>query len=59
VFVVPESNLQRYLTFVDLTQTGRFGIGFNSIYHLTDVPCLLTGNNLGILVSYYSISLIL
>ncbi|GAX84471.1 hypothetical protein CEUSTIGMA_g11891.t1 [Chlamydomonas eustigma] len=27
-------------------KTGRFGIGFNSIYHLTDVPSFISGRNL-------------
>ncbi|XP_071133529.1 sacsin-like [Mytilus edulis] len=25
----------------DKTKTGQFGIGFNSVYHLTDAPCIL------------------
>ncbi|CAC5394493.1 SACS [Mytilus coruscus] len=26
----------------DRTKTGQFGIGFNSVYHLTDAPCILS-----------------
>ena len=26
--------------------TGRFGVGFNSVYHFTDVPCILSGEHL-------------
>ena len=28
----------------DTTKIGKFGLGFNVVYHLTDVPCLLSGN---------------
>ena len=28
----------------DTTKIGQFGLGFNVVYHLTDVPCLLSGN---------------
>ena len=28
----------------DTTKIGKFGLGFNSVYHLTDVPCFLSGN---------------
>ena len=27
-------------------KTGRFGVGFNSVYHLTDVPAFVSGSNL-------------
>lgn len=27
-------------------KTGRFGIGFNSCYHLTDLPCFVSGAHL-------------
>lgn len=30
-------------------QTGRFGIGFNSVYHITDLPSFVTGRHLVIL----------
>ncbi|KAJ8609032.1 hypothetical protein CTAYLR_008698 [Chrysophaeum taylorii] len=30
----------------DPTKTGQFGLGFNSVYHLTDVPSFLTGDKL-------------
>jgi sacsin len=30
----------------DLTKIGRYGLGFLSVYHLTDVPCILSGNQL-------------
>jgi sacsin len=29
-----------------LTTTGRFGLGFNSVYHMTDVPSFVTGEHL-------------
>eukprot|EP00760_Papus_ankaliazontas_P023402 PhM_4_TR2050/c0_g1_i1/m.57990/K17592/SACS; sacsin len=28
----------------NLTKTGRFGIGFNSVYHVTDVPTFVSGD---------------
>ncbi|KAH8046850.1 hypothetical protein JL720_16254 [Aureococcus anophagefferens] len=28
----------------DTTKTGRFGIGFNSVYHLTEVPSFASGS---------------
>ena len=28
----------------DTTKIGKFGLGFNAVYHLTDVPCFLSGN---------------
>ncbi|XP_046843110.1 sacsin-like [Xenia sp. Carnegie-2017] len=30
----------------DLEKVGRFGLGFNSVYHLTDVPSFVSGENL-------------
>ncbi|XP_062614456.1 sacsin-like isoform X1 [Saccostrea cucullata] len=30
----------------DLTKVGKFGLGFCSVYNLTDVPCFITGSNL-------------
>ena len=30
----------------DLDKVGRFGLGFNSVYHLTDVPSFLSGERL-------------
>ena len=30
----------------DTTKIGKFGLGFNSVYHLTDVPCFLSGNHI-------------
>lgn len=30
-------------------QTGRFGIGFNSVYHITDLPSFVSGRHLVIL----------
>ncbi|XP_070553461.1 sacsin-like [Ptychodera flava] len=32
----------------DPLKVGRFGLGFNSIYHITDLPSVLSGNWLGI-----------
>ena len=31
----------------DAQKTGQYGIGFNVVYHVTDVPCLLTSINTG------------
>ncbi|GIQ91999.1 hypothetical protein KIPB_015516, partial [Kipferlia bialata] len=28
----------------DTASTGRFGVGFNSVYHLTDLPTLVTSD---------------
>ncbi|XP_061082376.1 sacsin-like [Conger conger] len=33
----------------DPNKVGRFGIGFNSIYHVTDLPCIFSGKYLGML----------
>lgn len=33
---------------MDTAKTGRFGLGFNCVYNVTDFPMLLTGNRLGI-----------
>ncbi|XP_038066420.1 sacsin-like [Patiria miniata] len=33
----------------DLTKVGRFGLGFISVYHLTDMPCIISGNKIGFL----------
>lgn len=33
---------------LDTTKTGRFGLGFNSVYNVTDFPTILTGQRLGI-----------
>lgn len=33
---------------LDATKTGRFGLGFNSVYNVTDFPAILTGSRLGI-----------
>ena len=30
----------------DTSKVGRFGLGFNAVYNLTDVPCFLSGNKL-------------
>ena len=27
----------------DPTRTGKFGLGFNSVYHLTDIPSFISG----------------
>eukprot|EP01147_Barroeca_monosierra_P007302 gene7302-7672_t len=29
----------------DSRKVGRFGVGFNSVYHLTDVPCFVSGDD--------------
>nr|XP_046261174.1 sacsin [Scatophagus argus] len=31
----------------DPNKVGRFGIGFNSVYHITDVPCIFSSGHLG------------
>eukprot|EP00697_Spironema_sp_BW2_P000206 gnl/Spiro4/10273_TR5464_c0_g1_i1.p1 gnl/Spiro4/10273_TR5464_c0_g1~~gnl/Spiro4/10273_TR5464_c0_g1_i1.p1 ORF type:complete len:501 (-),score=114.46 gnl/Spiro4/10273_TR5464_c0_g1_i1:152-1654(-) len=31
-----------------IVKTGRFGLGFNSVYHLTDLPTIVTGKRFGI-----------
>ncbi|KAK1169336.1 hypothetical protein AOXY_G8102 [Acipenser oxyrinchus oxyrinchus] len=33
----------------DPLKVGRFGIGFNSVYHITDVPSIYSGDQIGIL----------
>ncbi|KAL2081508.1 hypothetical protein ACEWY4_023361 [Coilia grayii] len=33
----------------DPNRVGRFGIGFNSVYHITDVPCIFSSKYLGLL----------
>ncbi|XP_036395895.1 sacsin-like [Megalops cyprinoides] len=33
----------------DPNKVGRFGIGFNSVYHITDLPCIFSGKHLGML----------
>ncbi|XP_043936576.1 sacsin-like [Protopterus annectens] len=33
----------------DPNKVGRFGIGFSSIYHVTDLPCVFSGNQIGVL----------
>ncbi|XP_022079490.1 sacsin-like isoform X2 [Acanthaster planci] len=33
----------------DLTKVGRFGLGFISVYHLTDMPSVVSGNQIGFL----------
>ncbi|XP_067299191.1 sacsin-like [Pseudorasbora parva] len=32
----------------DPTKVGRFGIGFNSVYHITDLPCVFSSEHLAI-----------
>ncbi|KAF4097469.1 hypothetical protein G5714_021477 [Onychostoma macrolepis] len=32
----------------DPTKVGRFGIGFNSVYHITDLPCVFSSDHLAI-----------
>ncbi|XP_026768484.3 sacsin-like [Pangasianodon hypophthalmus] len=32
----------------DPTKVGRFGIGFNSIYHVTDLPCVFSSKHLAV-----------
>jgi sacsin len=38
----------------DATKTGKFGLGFNSVYHWTDVPQILSDNNLLLLDPHHS-----
>ena len=33
---------------LDASKTGRFGLGFNSVYNVTDWPCVLTRDRIGI-----------
>ncbi|XP_061072913.1 sacsin isoform X2 [Conger conger] len=33
----------------DPLKVGRFGIGFNSVYHITDVPSIFSGDQIGVL----------
>ncbi|XP_056145580.1 sacsin [Lampris incognitus] len=33
----------------DPNKVGRFGIGFNSVYHITDVPCIFSAGHIGLL----------
>ncbi len=33
---------------LDATKTGRFGLGFNCVYNVTDFPMVLTGSRIGI-----------
>lgn len=33
---------------LDTTKTGRFGLGFNSVYNVTDFPTIVTGTRIGI-----------
>ncbi|XP_038060324.1 sacsin-like [Patiria miniata] len=33
----------------DLSKVGRFGLGFISVYHLTDMPCIISGKKIGFL----------
>ncbi|CAH2319536.1 Hypothetical predicted protein [Pelobates cultripes] len=33
----------------DPNTVGRFGLGFNSVYHITDYPAIFSGKNIGIL----------
>lgn len=33
---------------LDAAKTGRFGLGFNSVYNVTDWPCVLTRDRIGI-----------
>ncbi|XP_038054984.1 sacsin-like [Patiria miniata] len=33
----------------DLSKVGRFGLGFISVYHLTDMPCIVSENKIGFL----------
>lgn len=40
---------------MDIAKTGRFGLGFNCVYNVTDLPMLLTGNRLGIFDPHASV----
>ncbi len=33
---------------LDSSKTGRFGLGFNSVYNVTDFPCILSGDQIGV-----------
>ncbi|XP_078401544.1 sacsin isoform X1 [Cetorhinus maximus] len=39
----------------DPLKVGRFGIGFNSVYHITDAPCIFSGTQIGILDPHQSL----
>ncbi|XP_051998790.1 sacsin-like [Xyrauchen texanus] len=41
-------NVGRSIKQDDPTKVGRFGIGFNSVYHITDLPCVFSSKNLAI-----------
>ncbi|XP_064409121.1 sacsin-like, partial [Latimeria chalumnae] len=42
-------NMGRSIKLNDPNKVGRFGIGFSSVYHITDLPCIFSGPNIGIL----------
>ena len=37
---------------VQVEKIGRFGIGFNAVYHVTDVPCFVSGGSVVFLDPY-------
>ncbi|XP_066271266.1 sacsin-like [Branchiostoma lanceolatum] len=51
-------NTARSMKKGDPMKIGRFGLGFNSVYHLTDLPMILSGQHVAILDPHESIFLI-
>ncbi|CAH1252746.1 SACS [Branchiostoma lanceolatum] len=51
-------NTARSMKKGDPMKIGRFGLGFNSVYHLTDLPMILSGQHVAVLDPHESIFLI-
>ncbi|KAI9763065.1 MAG: hypothetical protein M1840_000956 [Geoglossum simile] len=48
------SNVGDSLKRLDVTKTGKFGLGFNSVYNWTDAPSVLSGSSLLLLDPHHS-----